>query len=318
MTPNLFTKVWDPRYFHLILFPTEKCSFRCKYCYEDFSVGRMAPELVQGVKRLIEKRVQGVKQFEISWFGGEPLLAKDIIFDVQDFVQSIGGNFDFSANMTTNGFALDVNLAKKLCERGVRTFQISLDGSKEYHDVSRVGKGGFPTFDRIMGNLLALRELDVDFKVLLRLHYHPGNVDGVKQLVRKLVSDFCADKRFKIHLKSVNNLGGPGDTFVVFDHRARERLKLELEALISNREMLHSGGGHDYVCYAARLNSLAIRADGRISKCTVALTDPKNTVGRLDFSGRVSIDKEKLRYWARGAELEGSGLDALRCPLHAR
>lgn len=278
----------------------------------------MTPELVQGVKRLIEKRVQGIQQFEISWFGGEPLLAKDIVFDVQEFVQSIAGDLEFSANMTTNGFALDGTLARSLCERGVRTYQISLDGSREFHDASRVGKGGFPTFDKIMGNLLALRELEADFKVILRLHYHPGNVAGVKQLVQQLVCDFGADERFKIHLKSVNNLGGPGSTFVVFDQRARERLKQDLEALIPNLAMLHSGGGQDYVCYAARLNSLAIRADGRISKCTVALSDPKNTVGQLDSSGRVSIDNEKLRYWARGAESEGSVADALRCPLHAR
>ncbi|PJJ00771.1 hypothetical protein BX264_1060 [Streptomyces sp. 2333.5] len=36
------------RTLHLIILPTEQCNFRCTYCYEDFSVGRMGPETVQG------------------------------------------------------------------------------------------------------------------------------------------------------------------------------------------------------------------------------------------------------------------------------
>ncbi|MFF7227919.1 hypothetical protein [Streptomyces sioyaensis] len=48
------------RTLHLIILPTEQCNFRCTYCYEDFSVGRMGPETVQGVKRLLDRRLDGL------------------------------------------------------------------------------------------------------------------------------------------------------------------------------------------------------------------------------------------------------------------
>ena len=58
----------------LILLPTEQCNFRCTYCYEDFAIGRMTPEVVSGVKNLIDRRADGLSHLQLSWFGGEPTL----------------------------------------------------------------------------------------------------------------------------------------------------------------------------------------------------------------------------------------------------
>jgi uncharacterized protein len=44
----------------LTLFPTEKCNFRCTYCYEDFLIGKMPKKVIEGVKNLIRSR-KGVK-----------------------------------------------------------------------------------------------------------------------------------------------------------------------------------------------------------------------------------------------------------------
>jgi hypothetical protein len=47
--PNGFTRrqiaeAISPRIQELILLPTEKCNFRCTYCYEDFDLGKMSEE----------------------------------------------------------------------------------------------------------------------------------------------------------------------------------------------------------------------------------------------------------------------------------
>ncbi|HET9252968.1 MAG TPA: radical SAM protein, partial [Candidatus Eisenbacteria bacterium] len=73
------------RRLHLILFSTEACNFRCVYCYETFQYKKMEPWVAEGVKRLLERRMPGLDVLELSWFGGEPLLAKDIIEDVLDY-----------------------------------------------------------------------------------------------------------------------------------------------------------------------------------------------------------------------------------------
>ncbi|TOB11935.1 radical SAM protein, partial [Vibrio parahaemolyticus] len=68
----------SPRGLQLIIFPTEKCNFRCTYCYEKFEVGRMSNELIQGIKKFLEVRIPELDRLVISWFGGEPLLAKEV------------------------------------------------------------------------------------------------------------------------------------------------------------------------------------------------------------------------------------------------
>lgn len=306
----------DPRYFHLILFPTEKCSFRCSYCYEDFSVGKMSSSTIAGIKKLLSSRSADIEELEVSWFGGEPLLAKDVVFEVHEHIKSLPPTFKFSANMTTNGFHLDIETARVLISAGVRAYQISLDGQEAEHNKTRIGKGGFPTFNQIMSNLADMREIDEDFQVILRLHYHPGNIESIKSLAQDLVQKFSCDGRYKIYFKNINHLGGVGDkTFVVYDYRKQAEVKQQLELVVTEGNMLYSGGDKNYICYASRLNSFAIRADGRVAKCTVALSDDLNTVGSITSEGKLLLDNGKLKVWARG--LESADPLALQCPLHS-
>ncbi|HVR96858.1 MAG TPA: radical SAM protein [Thermoanaerobaculia bacterium] len=57
----------------LILMPSEDCNFRCTYCYEDFARGTMIPDVREGIKNLVRKRIKKLNRLHISWFGGEPL-----------------------------------------------------------------------------------------------------------------------------------------------------------------------------------------------------------------------------------------------------
>ena len=74
----------SPGALHLIIMPTEQCNLRCTYCYEDFALSRMAPETVRGLIRLIESRAPDLEMLSLDWFGGEPLLAQDIVEQVQE------------------------------------------------------------------------------------------------------------------------------------------------------------------------------------------------------------------------------------------
>ena len=55
MDSTLLTEValsLSSRRLQLILMPTEQCNFRCTYCYESFSNGRMSQEVQDGVAAL--------------------------------------------------------------------------------------------------------------------------------------------------------------------------------------------------------------------------------------------------------------------------
>lgn len=67
-----------------------------------------------------------------------------------------------------------------------------------------------------------------------------------------------------------------------------------------------------YICYASRPNSLMIRANGSLGKCTVASNNERNNIGMITESGEIVIN-DNLQNWIQG--LETLDLQTLACPL---
>jgi len=67
---------------NLTILPTEQCNFRCFYCYESFKLGKMSKETSDSILKLVQKRASTLKILTIGWFGGEPLMAKDIVLSL--------------------------------------------------------------------------------------------------------------------------------------------------------------------------------------------------------------------------------------------
>ncbi|MFJ8583480.1 radical SAM protein [Streptomyces sp. NPDC093595] len=301
---------------HLILLPTEKCNFRCTYCYEDFSIGRMEASVVEGVKRMIDRRIGGLRSLSVSWFGGEPLLALPVIEEISaHIVESVTANPDlrYSADMTTNAYLLDRVTADRLGRLGIHEYQVSLDGPRTMHDRTRVQANGAGSFQRIWQNLLALLGSDLAFSVLLRVHVTPANLHSMPEFLSEIRRTFLGDPRFSVLLKPVERLGGPRDgDMEIIDHDAWPDVLADLERIIRSEgegDPVHAAPD---VCYASRPNSLMIRADGTVGKCTVALTDARNALGKIRSDGTVDIDNPLLRSWLRG--WESGDWAALSCP----
>jgi uncharacterized protein len=303
---NEFASSFSNETLHLILLPTEHCNFRCAYCYEDFSIGRMTLEVRQGVKRLIDRRLDKLGRLSISWFGGEPLLATDIVEDISAHIVdtiSRSPGVDYSGDMTTNGYLLEPPLATKLVNLGIRCFQISLDGPEGFHDSTRVRAGGRSSFRQIWRNLVAIRDRHLDIKILLRIHLTPDNVDVMPEFVAEIRDTFLNDRRFMVLFKAIEQMGGPNnDAISALSLADRTRIIPALHEIISDSSQsqpIYQGGD---ICYAARANSLMIRADGRVGKCTVALSDSANTIGQLLYDGTLRLDNSRLHQWLRGWE----------------
>ncbi|GHH95752.1 radical SAM protein [Streptomyces capillispiralis] len=301
---------------HLILLPTEKCNFRCTYCYEDFSIGRMGPQVIEGVKRLIDRRIDGLRSLSVSWFGGEPLLALPVIEDISAHIIERAAampDLTYSADMTTNAYLLDRSTAEHLSRLGITEHQVSLDGPQSLHDRTRVQANGAGSFRRIWENLLAVRDSDLRVGVVLRVHVTPANVHSMPDFLSEVREVFLGDSRFSVLLKPVERLGGPRDgEMEVISHDRWPAVLEDLERIVSpegSRLPLHPT---PEVCYASRPNSLMIRANGVVGKCTVALTDPNNAVGKIHPDGTVEIDNHRFRTWLRG--WESGDWDALSCP----
>ncbi len=310
----------NPKSLSLIILPTEKCNFRCTYCYEDFQVGRMSSDKILAIKRLLQSRIDSLRQLKLGWFGGEPLAASDIVLELSEFAQNLcqeHGVKLLAGDITTNGSLLDEALLRKLVALNQRIFQISLDGWQAGHDNTRRHGSGGGTFDSIWSTLLMMRQTDLNFATTIRIHLTDINIESVKQLAHAIVKEFSADKRFDVFLKPIENLGGPNAAHISTLSKADRITALaEIERILEPIQHIDAVSSHanGYICYASKPNNLVIRANGQIAKCTVAFDDPKNQIGTLQDDGTLSLNNQKLSYWFRG--LADRDEDILSCPVY--
>lgn len=134
--------------FHL----TEKCNLNCKYCYEGEKGNK---ELTfDDIKIVLDNVVKNnEKHCQIGFFGGEPLLKKELIYDVVEYAEKLEKNNDikFSYTITTNGTLIDRDFIR-LAKRKDFLIGISLDGNKETHNKNRRTYQDTDTFDIVCDN----------------------------------------------------------------------------------------------------------------------------------------------------------------------
>ena len=312
VAPHLTT-----RRLRLILLPTEACNFRCVYCYESFRYKRMEPQVVEGVKRLLERRAAGLDTIELSWFGGEPLLARDIIEDILRHARDLVAGrpaLRLSSGITTNAYTLSGDVFRTLLDLGVTSYQISFDGPREYHDRKRVLAGGKGTFDRVWANTVALRQQEGDFQVVVRVHVDRENERAIPEFIDLFQRELGGDRRFQLFVRPLSRLGGPNDgALAVFSDQESARATQTLRRYASEKVLRERPAEAHPICYAASANSFVIRANGRLNKCTVALEHPNNQVGRLLPDGTMELDEPRALPWMRGFR---SGIESeLACPM---
>ena len=263
----------------------------------------MQPTVVDATKKLIGRRAPDLHSLQISWFGGEPLVAKRIVYDISRHATSLGeklDSFSYQGDMTTNGYLLDLETAEKLVQLGVNSYQVSLDGPQATHDLSRIRADGRGTFSRIWSNLLAIRDSDLPLSIMLRVHFSPDTHLKLGPLIESINEEFGEDQRFTVFFRDISRLGGPNDdSILVFTEALKEQVQSDLQRKLRHKEQV-AVASEDYVCYASRPNSLAIRSNGDLAKCTVALYDSRNKIGTLNPDGTITVEQDKMRKWIRG------------------
>lgn len=328
----------------LIILPTERCNFRCTYCYEDFLIGKMKETVQSSIERFMDRRIPELSELSIHWFGGEPLLAKQVVLRLSAHASRLCKEHGVSliGGLTTNAYVLTSDLFEELLSYDQRFFQITFDGWQEGHDAVRKMANGRGSFQRIWENACATKRSTGQFKIQFRIHVRRDNYENLEILLDNLAQVFGGDPRYSLDFEHLRNLGGQGGKSVDrplslaelrdVERQLRRRYDAAIASLnrqsstidrqnspalgtpISEVSAVQQSESPPYICYAAKPNSLLIRADGRIGKCTVALDDDRNTIGQLNDDGTLTIKNERLRPWVRGL----SDLDqrALSCPLN--
>ena len=288
----------------IILFVTRQCNFRCTYCYEKHENKRMDARVYDNLMQAIKIKVsaQGYKAVVLSFFGGEPMLEYDNICSFMKNMLEFAdkGNISIYGSMTTNAYLLTQEKLKKLVGLKIQNYQITVDGLKETHDSKRCLVGGGGTWERIVENLKDAKSSELDFEITLRTNFEADASETIKDYLAFVSSNFADDKRFKIHLEAIKNLGGEsgGNSLEsIAEDKAFEKIlsiakEMKLRTSLFNFNFAPFG----YMCYASKNSSIAIDTDGTLRKCTVDIDSAENAVGKLSDRG-FEIEDTRTRCW---------------------
>lgn len=293
---------------------TKDCQLACKYCY---LVGKNTQERMswsvakQAIDYILDNE-QDFKQESVVWdfIGGEPFLEIDLIDKICDYIKTElfrrnhhwFNSYRFS--FSTNGINYHEEKIQKFIEKNEAhlSIGITIDGTKEKHDLNRIWKGGEKergSYDDVVRNIpLWLEQFP---NAATKVTISSADIPYIKESVLHLYS-------LGIHEVSINcvfeQVWKEGD-----DKRFEDQLMQLADAIIDNELYKdyacsfyteHMGKPMDCVhenqnwCGAGRM--LAIDAAGNFYPCTrfaqYSLRDKKAwIIGNVNDG----IDKNKIR-----------------------
>ncbi len=132
------------------------CNMKCHYCFAsqgDFGMRPCLMTLETGKRAmdfLVEKSGK-IVNLEVDFFGGEPLLAVDMLKELVKYCRQKEKqhNKRFNFTLTTNATLLNDEIIKWVNDNSISMI-LSLDGRKETNDCHRVLNNGQGTYDLIV------------------------------------------------------------------------------------------------------------------------------------------------------------------------
>ena len=143
---------------------TEDCNLRCKYCYITHKSTNKSLN-IDTAKKFIDYILSGAIITQdaviIDFIGGEPLIEMDLIDEITDYFKlrtfelDLEWYWNYRINICTNGINYSTDKVQKFIKKnnGKISLAISIDGTKEKHDLQRVTIEGNGSYDIIMKNV---------------------------------------------------------------------------------------------------------------------------------------------------------------------
>lgn len=308
---------------------TEDCNLRCKYCYitHKTSTKRMNFETAKKfIDLVLSDEINHAPAVVLEFIGGEPFLEVELIDKICDYFKMKtyemkhpwywNYRFSFATNGINYGTDDVQNYIKK--NEGKISVGITLDGTKEKHDLQRVFPDGGGSYDTIIKNIpLYLTQFPPSTKVTFASDDLKYLKDSIINLWNVGITEVNANVVFEDVWKD-------GDD-VIFEEQLRELAEYILENKLYDKYAcsLFSDTMGGYVrkeqleqtsCGAGKM--MAVDADGKIYPCirykSYSLNNHEEwTVGDIENG----IDMEKVRPFMVTAEKYQSDEECCNCPI---
>lgn len=284
----------------LTIAPTMNCNMACPYCYEKKNLEKMSENTQQLLIKCIEdyiKRYPQITFISVSWYGGEPLLEKEIIrYLSKELIRICKENQrEYTASIVTNGVLLDYDTALMLSkECNIYQTQITLDGVGEVHNKTRKLKSGEDSFSKITANIDDVKDL---LQVVIRTNINKKNVDYFKDLVQYFKRKNW-DGKVKLYFSPVTATEEV-NKHVFNECYSRDEfndMHIDLEKLLIDADI---NSNFTYPksflgCTALTVHNIVIDPNGNMSKCWHRIGNPKYYIGSVKEG--IKFNKERIEW----------------------
>lgn len=265
----------------LTIAPTLACNFSCPYCYENGKrQNTMNNEVIKQIVKFIDFEMKTKRSLFITWYGGEPLLATDVIDQITQYIQK--KNYNYHADMVTNGYLLNKTMAQKLKKLNITRVQVSLDGLPETHNSTRFLANGCGTFDTVIKNISeACHHLDI----VIRVNVNKNNIFEIPKLL-DIFDTFNLAHKVRVYLAPIEKVNENCITSHCIDSIEFSKMEYDLFYRYSSRGYFDFKIpiAHCASCGAAQLNAYIIDPKGDIYKCWDEIGEKENCIGSI-FTG---------------------------------
>lgn len=245
------------------ILPTSACNARCVYCFEQ---GRrqvtMTPEILDQTVEFI-RRTHADGEIGIQWFGGEPLLAADLIDTLCGRLRWEG--IPFASGITTNGSLLREELADRMKSRwNLRRAQVSMDGNEaDYIARKRYLREKDAYHAALRGiRMLAERGIRVD----VRCNVDEENLEGIGEFLRDLAEAVPDRSGVDVSLSLLNQVREKGQAPDMMRRIAEIRPLLKEYGFGLRDSRFTLGNLRNFHCMAD-LGNVVIDAEGGLFAC---------------------------------------------------
>lgn len=287
----------------LTIAPTMSCNLACGYCFQglDKDLSPIDVRLEAGILGFIAAKRDGLRELSVTWYGGEPLMARKKLYQIADSVIRYcdESSITYSSMIVTNGYLLTQEVAHELWSRRCGSAQVTIDGVESTHDRMRPLISGRGSYRRIMENLENVLDR-TPMRISLRVNVGRRNVGECQNLVDELVSrGFAGRPNFSLYFASI-------DAATSESGSAREEGMSRREfchAVLTLGERVRREGmagpivipkGIMGMCVAAQDNGYVITQKGDVHKCWETAHDKSKCIGSI-------FEVEKLNDSVNGA-----------------
>lgn len=280
----------------LILNISHDCNLRCVYCYGDGGNYGLEKKLMnrdvakKSIDHWIDNLDKGEEKLTVGFFGGEPLMNKNVMLLSIEYINRRLKELDKKAAyiITTNGTVLDEDILNAF-ENNKFNVTISIDGNEKIHNRNRPFRNGEGSFSKIKENIKVLKSRNIPLNARVTLTH--SNIKDFYEIVNTIWNLGIESVVYEVVTTKNEKLALNEEDLRLLEEQMRKLTNITYESVVNKGHkvifnifqvvrMLNSGKINPK-CSFDSYKSLMVDPDGDIYRCHRMQGKEKFKVGNI-------------------------------------